>query len=732
MKRASGTGVMRKLMPRIGARAPAEPTAIAVACHLAFWFNPLVATPLLIALHNPDDVVIPLGSLVRWAAMACLVATLLSSLMARLAGPRGRWWLNRGLLAGAVLMAVQGNVVNDLFHYGVFNGEAVNFRAYGWLFWAEWLGWIGLFLLTLRLLASLSPLPAWLPVLPLASAALLLAPAAGTASLDNGAPRETRVEPSVFEFSSTSNLIHLLPDGLQGDVVRQVFESDAGLRARFSGFVLYTDHVGMYPGTAPSVYTLLTGKAFDFGRGYSHDRVAADIKGHSYQNELAKAGYRVDYVPITASVCIESAASCHPRPFNDMKSRGYSRHQGRDVLYSLRLVADLTLFRLLPMYLKEKVYNHGRWLLADTTMDGSSPWPDPVIREWTANFKVVTGRPVYKWYHYIGTHLPAKWDADCHLLPEPSTERSAFLGQARCVLGGIADLLDRMRKTGIYDQSAILVTGDHGSNLAPDDAESPPLNSELDDFMLGAGRPALLVKRAGSRDPLQFSARPTHLLDLAATAKALAGIEDDTARSIFEIPDVRAKPRPFQHYAVPFFWTGDPVPFIEYAVGQPASEGSEWPVSAIQDYREPPGSFAPVNRPNAKGFVVGARLRKSPGNRDSSWITGRQLAFVIGLDDIRADRNLALEMQFPEWMPGQQFTVRINGGEPWRGPPVVPGPDWRVYSIPFGHRLQRSGANFVSVMFDRTYVSPKDDELRVAGRIASIRTSEARQHEERP
>ena len=96
--------------------------------------------------------------------------------LSRLAGPRVRWWLNRTLLGAAFVMALQSNVVHDLFYYGAFNGERVDFRAYGWLFWAEWVAWLLAFPVAVWLIARLRRLPAWLPALPIVSFALLLAP----------------------------------------------------------------------------------------------------------------------------------------------------------------------------------------------------------------------------------------------------------------------------------------------------------------------------------------------------------------------------------------------------------------------------------------------------------------------------------------------------------------------------------------------------------------------------
>ena len=710
--------------PGTGLRA-VDPVFASLLSHLSFWFGLIFAAPLFIALRNPEDVIFSASRFAVWSGGLCLLLTLLGWQLSRLAGPRVQWWSNRILLGAALVMALQSNVVHDLFYYGAFNGQRVDFRTYGWQFWVEWAGWLLAFPVVAWLIARMPRLPAWLPALPIMSFALLLAPDLVYPRAKEPARAESEIAESVFAFSSIRNLIHLLPDGFQGDIVRQVFESNPDLAARFDGFTLYTDHVGMYQGTAPALYSILTGKPFDFARGFDYDWVTQDVLADSYQNELAAADYQIDYVPISSYVCIEPAQSCHARPFNDMKSRGYHRHRVQDALYSLRLIADLALFRLVPMFLKEKIHNDGRWFFADTTLDGSSPWPDPVIREWAEKLHVVHDRPVYKWYHYIGTHIPARWDADCRFLPEFGEERTDYLAQATCVLNGIAVFVERLREAGIYDQSAILITGDHGGNILPDDMISRPLNSDLILTLIGAGRPTLLVKRLNSRGPLQFSQRPTHSAEIAGTALSLVGV-DGQQPSIFEVPEERGEIREFRRYSISQFYTGEPVPYVEYGVGQPASDAGNWAISGIEDYREVPAAYDPVNFATGSGFIMGAHLRQAPQPTDSSWITGRQLAFVIDLPGQPRPRTLEISMHFPEWMPKQSFTVALNDGEPRRGPTLSADVEskWQAISIPLAPGEQKPGGNFVSIVFDRLYLPPDTDTWRSSGLIRSIRVAE--------
>ena len=712
-------------------RAKIDGSIPTLLCHLAFWFGVLCAIPTFIALNNPDDVAFRTTSLLALTGGAAILLSLLGLRVSSL-DPGLRWWLNRIFLTVALVCAVQGNIVHDLFYYGAFNGERVDFRVHGWKFWLEWATWLAAFPLAFLLLTRLRRLPAWLPALPLVSFALLLLPALLAPRTHEAVASNVTVDDAVFTFSSVRNLVHLLPDGFQGDVVHQVFEENPDLAAEFQGFTLYTDHVGMYQGTAPAAYTLLTGKPFPLERGFDYGWVKPDIKNNSYPNELARNGYRVDYVPISGFICIEDADSCHARPFNDLKARGYFRHRSEDAMYSARLIADLTLFRLTPMFVKERIYDKGNWFLADTTLDGSSPWPDPVIREWTEHLRVVDDRPVYKWYHFIGTHIPAKWDADCSLLPTPSEERAAYVAQAHCVLESLTALLRRLKAAGIYDQTAFVISGDHGHNVVPRDFRPPTLNSGIHTGMLGSARPALLIKRLDSRAPLVFSTAPTHLTDIAPTALALAGIGTETPTPLGSGEEVRG-PRKFRRYSIPRFWTGRPVPFVEFAVGSPAGDGSRWRVSAIEDYRKPPMVYEPLDQSTGNGFVLGADLRQPSDDTRSSWVTGRQLAIVIGVDDPAREYDLKLRLHIPEWLSGQAFTVEVNGGAPWQSPALAHDPEkfWQTVAVPLDIADQRAGRNFVSVVFEKLEHPPDTESWRGAALVQSvgIERRQARTHQ---
>ena len=521
-------------------------------CHAALWFALLFATPLFVALHNVEGTGLAPGRVAQYGALLMLAATLASWLLTSLLPTGIRRLADSILLALAIVLAVWGNGVHDLFEFGVFDGRPIDFRENKIVFWLEALAWLGGGLILSRFFIRMARIPAWLPALPIASFCLLLAP-----SLLNPpqkgleAAKQQPIDESVYNFSSIANLVHLLPDGFQGDTVRLALEESPDLAARLEGFTLFTDHLGRYPGTAPSLYTMLTGKPFPLERGFSYSWVGPETRNSSYQNELAQEGFQVDLVPISNYICPENANSCHPRPF---KNSGYAQDREKNLQYSISLVADLSLFRLAPLFLKERIYDNGYWLLSDIAADEGAPVPDPILREWAANMRVVDDRPVYKWYHYVGTHVPPHWDASCNLKRNLEAVPANYVAQARCVLEGIAGFVDALKSAGIYNKTAVIVSGDHGHNTVPADQLGHPFNFGMYDPLLGTGRPAMLVKAPGSKGALRFNDAPADLLNIAPTARSLAGLPAN-GPTVFDVTPATGRDRTFHHYQIGPFWS---------------------------------------------------------------------------------------------------------------------------------------------------------------------------------
>lgn len=699
-------------------------------CHAALWYGLLFATPLFIALRNRQDLPIDLSALAAALLVLFLSVTVISySLAGLMSGPR-RMLLASTLLAIAVVVAIQGNLLHPLADFGQFDGSIVNFRKYGGYFWLEWYGFLSGLGLLIWLFSRMRPVPQWLAWLPLLSFTLLWLPALRATDNNPIAASEAGYNNSVFEFSKKQNLVHLLPDGLQSDIVNQVFTQKPELAERFQGFTLFADHLGMYHGTAPALPTLLTGKPFAFERGHSYQWITPFIEQHSYQNKLADQGFELDLVHIDKAYCIKRARSCVSRPFSDWKSRGYARQKSDNVLYSLKLLADLSLYRLSPAFLKEKIHNQGEWLLSDSSMDGASPWPDPVIREWVEHMQVSKVPPRYKWYHYIGTHKPPFWDGDCRRQSGLERSRQNFLNQAECILEGIALLLDKLKSEGIYDQTAIIVTGDHGDDITPLDSPATPETVALSSEMMGTARPALLVKPMNARHVLQISNVPTSLQDVPAMALHLA---DPGNKSLWQPDGNRAtdsvRERYFFRYPVEKLarWNTQPIPYDTYRVRGPVNEEQSWELLNIQDDVAAPGAYPLISYRTASRFFRGLKLSSNDPDKELAWINRKQLAFLLSMPKTRVRmQKITITLHVPEWVGELSFAVRVNDTDLATVFKIqAESSFWQEVDIGIPLTSARDGNNFISLSFDALHTAPDAPNLKAAALLKSIMPASA-------
>jgi len=689
----------------------------------ALYFGLGFASPLLITLANKEDLAFsPLWFSIASLSLILALSALSSFLAVKTPFARA---LTIASLACAFVFALQGNFVHDLFYYGDFNGDLTDWREYGWKFWTEWFGFLLAFPLFYWLLSRLKQIPVWLALVPVLSSLLLIAPVLFNQKANVALGLSDEVKPDVLEFSSTLNLVHLLPDGFQGDIVREVLEDHPELSARLQGFTLYRDHLGLYQGTAPSVPTIFTGRRFDFEAGYSVERTIDEINTHAYPARLQEYGFRLDYVTLSAAYCVEGAASCITRPFNDLKARGYFRHKDEHYSYAARQLADLTLFRHLPMFLKEKIYNDGDWFFADTTLDGSSPWPDPVLREWTDNMVVAGPQPRYKWYHYIGAHIPPRWNADCVFNRELERTRQQYYDQSLCVLKGIARFSEKLREHGIFDKTAIIITGDHGVNIEPDDNQGIKANASLYAGVMGAARPALMIKPLQAQEAFQVSDLPTSLIDIAPTALDLVGLDSTgNGQSILALDPEPERNRIFNRYTSAEFWTGEAISNDIWSVDGAVRNLENWSLQDMFYKHLAPASYPSINFNSAYETSRGLSLNRDQPDDESSWIGGSEFTILVGTQQPGLAASIELELSLPDFMKAetQSFSVSVNHQILHERYSLDNGNDWTLITIPLPDGLLKKGNNQIDLKFSETAApESSSDNWHAAGKLKSFR-----------
>lgn len=473
---------------------------------------------------NTDELRAPFWRLaVHWLPLfAVLVAGLIGLGLLLPAG-----WLRRyvvALFGLGVLTWLQGGILAA--DYGPLTGKALDWELHAGRSPYE----IGLWVIGLTaMIAASRRLVAIAPFASLLLVGLQTVVLAGSA-LRSGAPATAFSEPSefVFELSRTRNVIHVVLDAFQGDVFGEIVDGDPAAAEALSGFVFFADHAGAFPTTIASIPAMLTGEVYRnqepvqrFVRRLAAERWLFGV--------LRKRGFDTDAVSMHAQG-LASATNAYviPRPY---VGRGeYARFA------SWQLV-DLSLFRHAPHVLKRWIHNDQGWRLqtlwgvtaggAATRRRFHSDNGRAFLEDFVRRVHVGRERPVYKLLHVGVPHLPLVLDARCEFIGLTALTRDGYRDQAACAVDLVRRLLDRLRALGVYDDSVIVLSSDHGSHLPPAGfgADDAGLFADLPEIA-GAARALLAVKAAHARGPLRISAAPTTITDIPATVMDLLGFAD--------------------------------------------------------------------------------------------------------------------------------------------------------------------------------------------------------------
>ncbi|MBU1694135.1 MAG: sulfatase-like hydrolase/transferase, partial [Verrucomicrobia bacterium] len=362
------------------------------------------------------------------------------------------------------------------------------------------------------------------------SAALLVAQAIGLAHLAAarlsapGRPwwSQYSLDPAnKFTFSDRRNVILLVADGFQSDVFQQLREERPGLFTGLDGFTYYPDTVGAFPFTQLSVPVMLTGTYYDNSVPFV-DFIKTQFDGHAIPTILKREGFHAEVyplVPITAYLTPDSADNLKKATFRiDWREDGENLNQ----------LLDIAWFLAAPQPIKKRLYNNDRWFLQslfarDKHGGDASRWNKDVafVEQMENTASVRPGPPVFKFYHLVGVHYPWQLDENLEVQPLPKN-RGGYKRQAIATMKIVNRFLEKLKALGVYDQSLIIVSADHGWGEigVHDPAGGRPVSDEFfysDLFIPGRALPLLLIKPLGGHGPLRTSEVQATLADIPKT-----------------------------------------------------------------------------------------------------------------------------------------------------------------------------------------------------------------------
>ena len=336
-----------------------------------------------------------------------------------------------------------------------------------------------------------------------------------------------------FEVSQNGrNIVIFILDMYDETYFREILESGYDLSS-FDGFTYYNNHTGSYSTTKYSIPLLLTGE-LSFNQQAFPDWLDSFDYKDIYPDALIEADWNLYYYMDSISgmvphKCYESASN--------LRSAKAGIPNKKHFLYELyRLVGC----RCLPDFLKPVIWMDG------TEFKDIQGFEDDYQASSDDNLKFydhidgqgeVTAvsdlQDSVKYIYLYGAHHPYTMNEDLERIDIAFGEEAA-VSCAKGLIKIIGTYLEQLKSIGCYDNTAVVITADHGYYL--EGVRSAPI---------------LLIKPMNTHGGLAVNNAPVSQCDFGATLLNLAGLDnyDRYGTSVFDICEGTQRERFFYQYS---------------------------------------------------------------------------------------------------------------------------------------------------------------------------------------
>ncbi len=301
----------------------------------------------------------------------------------------------------------------------------------------------------------------------------------------------------LFTFSKNDNIIVFTIDMLDTTFLERAIKEDKELNDDLDGFTFYANSSGKFSSTFYNYPVILNANVnLNSGNIYENDN------SKQYFQMLKENGYSIEAY---------GAESLMSEDFiqildNNVK---HSRLTISDIPRFTEYLYRLSWFRFLPDVLKPVFWFYPGLEFNRLINTGNEPNPYLAINDNFYNKLSSDGLSFkqdgnsYKSYYIFGNHFPYNTDAQCNFVKTEVTYYETTKGMMLL----IRELCSQLKAAGIYDNTTIIITGDHG--------------------WVGANAitaPALLIKPKDSKGNLVISNTPVDHTVIVPTVLESAGI----------------------------------------------------------------------------------------------------------------------------------------------------------------------------------------------------------------
>ncbi|MCI8589908.1 MAG: sulfatase-like hydrolase/transferase [Clostridiales bacterium] len=374
-------------------------------------------------------------------------------------------------------------------------------------------------------------------------------------------------EDSMYTYSNKKNTLLFLLDRLDYDYLEQVMETDSDFFDRLDGFTSYTNAISEYARTMPAANFMLTGseEAFMIPRKEFFIK-SWENEGRNVLRAMHNAGYEVSIYSDIKHMFGDGASA------KEYVSNITTAHDKLNKPALYKNLVTLSAYRYTPLAMKPFFWCYTDDVANNAFIESKRYEIDEA--KYAAGFREKTSIAnevgCFKFYHFMGPHAPYTLREDGTKSQEPTS----VIAQTKGSFQILFDLFDRMKELGIYEDTAILITADHGDPVY----DSEPVQK--------ATRIGLFYKPSGVQGtPLVRSKAPVSLKNIPATLLKSMDLDYEVyGRPLDEIGEQEAIKRTFYKSVT---HNGREKELYVYEINGNAAEFDHWVIKEKREIEYP-------------------------------------------------------------------------------------------------------------------------------------------------
>jgi len=498
--------------------------AIVLFTFIAFWY-----TPYEMFLENVADISAPLAAF-WWIPIALfLLSTLILVLVCVIKPNIFGNILTYVVFAGGIALWIQGNFLN--INAGSMNGETIDWKPYYSQMKINLAIWCGILVVVLILAFGLKEkfdtlmviISSFLTAILFVTLITLLF-TTDKYELINSKNTTFISTEGLYELGSDENVVVFVLDMFDDVVFEEFIEEDSDILNKLDGFTYYSNLTGTYSTTLYSMTSILSGKIFK-NEAPRVDWMNSQAENRLYIDELTDNGYELSIYTIVANAIPQ-------RIYDEQTNLSNEKIVITDKTEFMLQLYRLAACKYLPDAFKMFIWMDGTELFGLTNIYLGSNIEFRKGLE-TDGISVADNTKEFKIIHLDGPHPPNTIGPDGENKYFPYSFPGSFRETAHGCMYLVECYLEQMKELGIYDNTAVIITADHGV------------------YEAGViSNPIMMIKPMNSRGDFAVDDTPAAQICLGATIVDLIGDKDyeDYGISLLNLPNDGIEDRYFYQY----------------------------------------------------------------------------------------------------------------------------------------------------------------------------------------